>query len=184
MPTKRKPLKDWTEVVDGKIDVPDQLMPIFNKIATQLRFHTISGKGEVETIAHILCNCQMFFYDNPDLLGVGITDPPLTDEEVQQAIDAFSKVQSSPFGPPSSPGVYGVFVYDPRNQNERLIYIGSSGNVRQRVMNANHIYIRAYRRFEKLYVITKTLDTDDYVRVEKALIKHYKPFFNVAHRNG
>lgn len=56
------PIPDWCEVKNGSIDIPDEFMPLFNKIGMQLRFHTISGKGEVETIAHILWNAQKFFH--------------------------------------------------------------------------------------------------------------------------
>jgi hypothetical protein len=65
-------MKDWTEVKEGIIDVPDELMPLFNKVGTQLRFHTISGKTEVETIAHIIWNAQKFFIENPNLLKKGM----------------------------------------------------------------------------------------------------------------
>jgi hypothetical protein len=41
----------WTDPVGGVIHVPDRLNNLFNKLGTQLRFHTISGKGEVETVA-------------------------------------------------------------------------------------------------------------------------------------
>jgi Skp family chaperone for outer membrane proteins len=56
--TEDKPLSlkesRWTEPVDGMINVPDRLDKLFNRLATQLRFHTISGKGEVETIADMV----------------------------------------------------------------------------------------------------------------------------------
>lgn len=54
--------KDWTEIKDEQIDIPDELMPLFNKIGMQLRFHTISGKSEVLTIAHILRKAEEFFH--------------------------------------------------------------------------------------------------------------------------
>ena len=54
-------MKDWTEPVNGSIDVPDELMPLFNKVGMQIRFHTISGKNEVVTIAHIIKAAQKFF---------------------------------------------------------------------------------------------------------------------------
>lgn len=56
------------EILDNKINIPDELMPLFNKMATQIRFHTISGKGEVETCAHILWNVHKFYAENPGLL--------------------------------------------------------------------------------------------------------------------
>lgn len=60
--------KNWTEVVDGYVNVPDELMPLFNKVGTQIRFHTISGKTEVTTIAHIVEGSRQFFSKNPNLL--------------------------------------------------------------------------------------------------------------------
>lgn len=56
------PKPDWAEPDDrGMIDVPDELMPLFNKVGTQLRFHTISGKSEVLTVAHIICQAEKFY---------------------------------------------------------------------------------------------------------------------------
>jgi predicted nuclease with TOPRIM domain len=43
--------ENWTQPVDGVINVPDRLDKLFNRLGTQLRFHTISGKGEAETVA-------------------------------------------------------------------------------------------------------------------------------------
>lgn len=37
---------DWSVPVNGAIDVPDELMPLFNKIAFQFKFVQISGKDE------------------------------------------------------------------------------------------------------------------------------------------
>ena len=54
-------IKDWTEPVNDVIYVPDELESIFNSIVTQLRFHTLSGKSEELTAAHILYNAQVFF---------------------------------------------------------------------------------------------------------------------------
>jgi hypothetical protein len=53
---------DWSiPDEDGNIDVPEELVPLFNKIGMQLRFHTISGKNEILTIAHIVQQSQAFF---------------------------------------------------------------------------------------------------------------------------
>ena len=60
--------KNWIEVVNGEIDVPDELMPLFNNVASQIRFHTISGKNEVVTIAHIVEKSRQFFSKNKGLL--------------------------------------------------------------------------------------------------------------------
>lgn len=54
--------KDWTiHNENNAIDVPDDLMPIFNKIGMQLRFHTISGLPEVQAVANMVWNAQKFF---------------------------------------------------------------------------------------------------------------------------
>lgn len=55
-------LKDWTEPDEaGMINVPDELIPLFNKIGHQFRLHTISGKNEVLSIAHCVWNAEQFF---------------------------------------------------------------------------------------------------------------------------
>lgn len=60
--------KDWTEPIGDEINVPDELMPLFNKVGMQLRFHTISGKNEVITIAHIVEKSRKFFSEHKELL--------------------------------------------------------------------------------------------------------------------
>lgn len=63
--------KNWTKPQDGFIDVPDCLMPLFNRIGNQIRFHTISGKNEILTVAHILEASREFFSRHPELLDNG-----------------------------------------------------------------------------------------------------------------
>lgn len=58
----KEEIPDWTNPVNGVIHVPDELDAIVNKIGFQLRFHTISGKGEVETVCDIAYICQKFFH--------------------------------------------------------------------------------------------------------------------------
>jgi hypothetical protein len=61
--------ENWNKSSDGKsIDVPDVLMPLFNKIGMQLRFHTISDKSEVLTIADTLELSRKFFKENKETL--------------------------------------------------------------------------------------------------------------------
>ncbi len=59
---------NWTEVKNNSIDVPDELMPLFNKVGMQLRLHTISGRSKVTTIAHIVEQSRQFFIKHPELL--------------------------------------------------------------------------------------------------------------------
>lgn len=52
----------------GNIDVPDELMPLFDKIGMQFRFHKLSGKNEILAIAHCCQLAQDFFMQNPELI--------------------------------------------------------------------------------------------------------------------
>lgn len=54
---------------EGNIDVPDELLPLFDKISMQLRFHTISGKNEISTVADILYSAQVFFTKKEENYG-------------------------------------------------------------------------------------------------------------------
>lgn len=55
-------IRDFTKPDgEGNIDVPDELMPLFNKVGMQLRFHTISGENEVLTVARIVYAAYKFF---------------------------------------------------------------------------------------------------------------------------
>jgi len=63
-------MKHWNDEPDenNMIDVPDELMPLMNKLGMQLRFHTISDKGETLTIIHMVRIAQKFFTEHPELL--------------------------------------------------------------------------------------------------------------------
>ena len=60
--------KNWTKPDGDTIDVPDELMPLFNKVGMQLKLHTISGKNDVITVAHIVENSRKFFSEHKELL--------------------------------------------------------------------------------------------------------------------
>lgn len=54
MENKTAEEQDWTVPdKDDIIHIPDRLDKLFNRLGTQLRFHTISDKNEVLTIAHM-----------------------------------------------------------------------------------------------------------------------------------
>lgn len=56
----------WTVPnIDGNIDVPDHLMPLFNKLGIQMRLSAISGKNEIQTIADMVYLAEKFFRENP-----------------------------------------------------------------------------------------------------------------------
>jgi hypothetical protein len=66
---------DWTiPDKDGIINIPDKLDPLFDRLGMQLRFHTISGKSEVQTIVDMTAIAQKFFMKNPELLKTGIEE--------------------------------------------------------------------------------------------------------------
>jgi len=55
-------IKDWNKPnKDGIINVPDNLDGIVNKVGMQLRFHTISGKNEAQTICDIVYGLESYF---------------------------------------------------------------------------------------------------------------------------
>lgn len=102
----------------------------------------------------------------------------------------FDFADTSPFGLPDTEGVYAVCVnhykeFNKPKPRERILYIGSSKNMQKRVMNnSNHPYRICYDRFDDFLVYTKSIETEDYVELEKYLIKVYKPLLNKNHKNG
>jgi len=55
-------IKDWTKPDEkGFINVPDHLDSLVNKIGFQMRFHTISGASEGQTICNIAFIAEKFF---------------------------------------------------------------------------------------------------------------------------
>jgi len=56
-------IKNWTQSdADGNINVPDDLDSIVNKIGFQIRFMTLSGKNEIQTICDIAYITQQFYH--------------------------------------------------------------------------------------------------------------------------
>lgn len=76
---KKLEITDWNKAdKDETIHVPDELDKVFSRVGMQIRFHTISGKNEVQTIADIVHGCQEFFkkmYDVEDGLDSGCYTP-------------------------------------------------------------------------------------------------------------
>jgi len=58
-----EPLPEWCIEKDDSINVPDDLMPLLNKLGMQLRFHTISDAGETITLCRMTAIAQKFFHD-------------------------------------------------------------------------------------------------------------------------
>jgi hypothetical protein len=58
---------NWSEPIDGIINVPDELDPLVNSIAFQLKLHTISQRfGESEMICRMVYVAEKFFKKKSD----------------------------------------------------------------------------------------------------------------------
>lgn len=66
--------KDWSiPDAGGIIDIPDRLEGLFNKIGMQIKFHTISDKNEVLTVAHITQHADSFARSQAEKFAEWIT---------------------------------------------------------------------------------------------------------------
>lgn len=102
----------------------------------------------------------------------------------------FDLLETSPFGLSNKSGVYAVCVsaykeYNKEKPKERILYIGSSKNMRKRVCDdMSHPYRICLNRFDNLLVYTKSIETNDYKDLEQRLINIYKPLLNKNHKNA
>lgn len=100
----------------------------------------------------------------------------------------FDFTDLSPFGPLKRPGVYAVCVshhrYNVPDSKERILYIGSSHNVFNRVMNEKHPYRILYSRLDGMLVYTRSIYCDDYKELEVKLISVYNPLLNRQHNTN
>jgi hypothetical protein len=61
---------DWTKAdKNGTINIPDELDGLFNKLGFQLRFHTFSGKNEIQTVVDMVYIAQKYFKEHPESLN-------------------------------------------------------------------------------------------------------------------
>ncbi len=61
---------EWTKPdANGVINLPDELDPLFNKLGMQMRFYSISGKNELQTVVDMVAIAHKFFSEHPDLLS-------------------------------------------------------------------------------------------------------------------
>lgn len=87
--------------------------------------------------------------------------------------------QSSPFGPTTKCGVYAVMVFNPYTHESQIVYIGSAKNIKKRVLNPKHPYRLAVNEVPfPFYVCVKYKECDNYIELEKRLIKRLNPVFN------
>lgn len=79
--------------------------------------------------------------------------------------------------PKPEKGVYAIFLQSSYLQRPRLMYIGSSKNIRNRVTKTNHWYMYLYKRCYQ-GVVLKYIYCDNYLKIEKEMIKKHKPLLN------
>jgi excinuclease UvrABC nuclease subunit len=104
-------------------------------------------------------------------------------DNIQPDLD-FDLIDIHPFGPPHGPGVYAVVVSgNHKETNRHIFYIGSSSNIYERVMKSHHPYRRLYSQLTPdIAVFVVSIDTEDYIELEKVLIKKYQPILNTMHK--
>lgn len=61
---------NWPKIIDGYINVPDELEPLLDKLSTQFYFCTISGKNETLTLCDMVEISRKFFKENRHLLDL------------------------------------------------------------------------------------------------------------------
>lgn len=71
--TKVLSAEDWTIAdKDGNINIPDRLDKLFNKLGMQMRFHTISGKNELQTVVDMTAIADKYSaQQNDELIKAG-----------------------------------------------------------------------------------------------------------------
>lgn len=93
----------------------------------------------------------------------------------------------SMFGLPESCGVYAICIsrYNKKKADRKVVYVGSSVNMRKRVMSQNHIYRKLYNELTPEYLVfTACFETKDHIAEEIRMIKKYRPKYNTIHNNG
>lgn len=94
------------------------------------------------------------------------------------------RFEVSEFGPPEGKGVYAICVMkmvynEPANQY--VVYIGSSDNIRKRLMSSKHPYRRLYNILKNYNVSCFYYECDNHRETEIELIKQYNPRFNCTY---
>lgn len=89
-----------------------------------------------------------------------------------------------PFGMPRGKGVYVVCSRKINLETQevkkvKVVYVGSSVDIRRRVMAPSHIYRKLYDALSSTHSISVAcLETDDHLNEEKRMIEKYRPKFN------
>ena len=83
----------------------------------------------------------------------------------------------SGFGYPSNGGVYAFFAMTNNLELADILYIGSSKNVDKRIKSHG---LRKIIPMDLFYCVG-FIETENYIELEKALIKKYNPPYNKQH---
>lgn len=79
---------NWTEPdKDGNVNIPDELDPLFNKLGMQMRFHTISGKNEAQTVVDMTYLADKFYSEKINTLKEEIKDLTETNNKFHSRIN-------------------------------------------------------------------------------------------------
>lgn len=82
-----------------------------------------------------------------------------------------------------TPGVYAVFLMNIQDKKRKLLYIGSSKNMRKRVYSSGHPYEIINNSAKWPYFAgIMYRECDNFLQLEKTMIKRLKPFFNKHHK--
>jgi excinuclease UvrABC nuclease subunit len=91
-----------------------------------------------------------------------------------------SKWEISPFGPPADAGVYCIYNVNVDDKHKTLLYIGSSNNIARRLMDMAHPYRVLMAKTAYPNVISvKFKECNNYLELEKRLIRRLRPSYNV-----
>ncbi len=84
------------------------------------------------------------------------------------------------------PGVYFICIsHFPEMNKQRLVYIGSSKNMRKRTQSPNHPYRKIMSRLSFGYVVFRyNYPCDNYVKTEIECIRYFKPLLNKQYKYG
>lgn len=86
------------------------------------------------------------------------------------------------FGCPEKAGVYAVTVTHPETRITKILYVGSSNNIRRRTHQYTHPYYISFNRLSEYWVCLQYHLTDNYRQIEAEIIKTVKPLLNQQHK--
>lgn len=94
-----------------------------------------------------------------------------------------AKWETSPFGPSNRSGVYAVMCGNFITKKSTVLYIGSSKNMYKRVNQPSHPYrkLSSETISDDHFIYVKFKECDNYIELEKRIIKKLKPPFNLQH---